>query len=139
MTTFMFDVPFVKGKERPRFSRSGKHVYTPSKTIKAEREIRKAFLAAGGVKAPKGVEVTVHITTIRPLPKSRPKRIESEPDIYRPDADNLSKAVLDALNGVAWDDDAQVTELVVGKAERVRGVTETTYVWIRWEVPNEEQ
>ena len=134
--TIMFEVPFVKGKERPRFSRSGKHVYTPSKTVKAEREIRKAFIAAGGVKAPKGVEVAVHITTVRPLPKSRPKRIESEPDIHRPDVDNLSKAVLDALNGVAWDDDAQVTELVVGKCERMRGVTEQTVVWISWEVPN---
>lgn len=135
--TVMFEVPFVKGKERPRFSRSGKHVYTPSKTAKAEREIRKAFIAAGGVKAPKGVEVAVHITTVRPLPKSRPKRIESEPDICRPDVDNISKAVLDALNGVAWEDDAQVTELVVGKCERMRGVTEQTVVWINWEVPNE--
>lgn len=134
--TIMFEVPFVKGKERPRFSRSGKHVYTPSKTAKAEREIRKAFIAAGGVKAPKGVEVAVHITTVRPLPKSRPKRIESEPDICRPDVDNISKAVLDALNGVAWEDDAQVTELVVGKCERMRGVTEQTVVWINWEVPN---
>lgn len=136
--TIMFEVPFVKGKERPRFSRSGKHVYTPSKTVKAEREIRKAFIAAGGVKAPKGVEVAVHITTVRPLPKSRPKRIESEPDICRPDVDNISKAVLDALNGVAWEDDAQVTELVVGKCERMRGVTEQTVVWINWEVPNGE-
>ena len=136
--TIMFEVPFVKGKERPRFSRSGKHVYTPSKTAKAEREIRKAFIAAGGVKAPKGVEVAVHITTVRPLPKSRPKRIESEPDICRPDVDNISKAVLDALNGVAWEDDSQVTELVVGKCERMRGVTEQTVVWINWEVPNGE-
>ena len=136
--TIMFEVPFVKGKERPRFSRSGKHVYTPSKTIKAEREIRKAYIAAGGVKAPKGVEVAVHITTVRPLPKSRPKRIESEPDICRPDVDNISKAVLDALNGVAWEDDSQVTELVVGKCERMRGVTEQTVVWINWEVPNGE-
>lgn len=135
--TIMFEVPFVKGKERPRFSRSGKHVYTPSKTAKAEREIRKAFIAAGGVKAPKGVEVAVHITTVRPLPKSRPKRIESEPDICRPDVDNISKAVLDALNCVAWEDDSQVTELVVGKCERMRGVTEQTVVWISWEVPNE--
>lgn len=135
--TITFEVPFVKGKERPRFSRSGKHVYTPSKTIKAEREIRKAFIAAGGVKAPKGVEVMVHITTVRPLPKSRPKRIESEPDIYKPDVDNIAKLVLDALNGCAWHDDTQVTELVVGKCERVREVTEQTVVWISWEVPNE--
>ena len=134
--TVMFEVPFVKGKARPRFARAGKRVYTPNDTIKAERDIRKAFLAAGGTQAPKGIEVTVHITTVRPLPKSRPKRIESEPDVYKPDLDNIAKLVLDALNGVAWYDDTQVTELVVGKCERIRGVTEQTIVWIRWEVPN---
>ena len=31
------------------------------------------------------------------------------------DIDNLAKAVLDALNGVCWQDDAQVTELHVTK------------------------
>ena len=134
-----FRVPFVKGKGRVRFVKQTGRTYTPDATAEAMERIRQAYIAAGGTKAPEGAEVSVHITTVRPLPKSRPKRIESEPDIYRPDVDNLSKLVLDALNGVAWDDDAQVTELVAGKAERVRGVTETTYVWISWEVPNEEQ
>ena len=34
----------------------------------------------------------------------------------KPDLDNLAKAVLDALNGIAYGDDAQVSELQVGKA-----------------------
>ena len=33
----------------------------------------------------------------------------------RPDVDNLGKAILDALNGVAWIDDSQVTRLYIGK------------------------
>lgn len=32
-----------------------------------------------------------------------------------PDCDNIAKAILDALNGVAYKDDSQVAELVVKK------------------------
>lgn len=41
----------------------------------------------------------------------------------RPDLDNAAKSILDGLNGVAWDDDRQVSELHVyvrsGRPERV--------------------
>lgn len=37
------------------------------------------------------------------------------PDHRRRDADNLSKAVLDALNGVIWKDDTQVQQLFIRK------------------------
>ena len=33
----------------------------------------------------------------------------------KPDIDNLTKAVLDALNGLAWYDDAQIVELNASK------------------------
>ena len=33
----------------------------------------------------------------------------------KPDCDNIAKAVLDALNGLAYKDDSQVTELTVRK------------------------
>lgn len=34
----------------------------------------------------------------------------------KPDLDNLAKGIMDALNGLAWADDAQVFSLGVGKA-----------------------
>lgn len=40
------------------------------------------------------------------------------PDRRRADADNILKGLLDALNGVAWRDDSQVTRLTM---EVVRG------------------
>lgn len=33
----------------------------------------------------------------------------------KPDVDNLTKPILDALNGIVWDDDGQVAHLNVGK------------------------
>jgi crossover junction endodeoxyribonuclease RusA len=38
------------------------------------------------------------------------------PDRRRKDLDNLSKAVLDALNGIMWVDDTQVTKLTITKS-----------------------
>ena len=40
------------------------------------------------------------------------------PDNHRRDADNLSKGVLDALNGIVFDDDAQVVDLHITKHVR---------------------
>lgn len=50
----------------------------------------------------------------------QPKRIERERDTTKPDIDNVLKAVLDALNGVAYKDDSQVVEVRVVKHDRTR-------------------
>ena len=47
--------------------------------------------------------------------------MRSEPDTFKPDADNEAKLVMDALNGLVWADDAQVVDLHVVKHPRVRG------------------
>jgi len=49
--------------------------------------------------------------------KHFPKRVgaERQPKPSRPDCDNVGKACADALNGVAYADDAQVVELVIRK------------------------
>jgi Holliday junction resolvase RusA-like endonuclease len=45
------------------------------------------------------------------------------PRLPRPDIDNLEKAVLDALNGVAWKDDTQVARVVKEKTYGTEGRT----------------
>lgn len=116
-----FDVPIVRGKGRVRFVRQTGRTYTPDATAEAMERVRSAYVArAQGTMAPKGVPVMVEIDTYRPLPKSRPKRVTHEPDVYKPDADNVAKLVLDALNGTAWTDDTQVTHLFVQKHWRTR-------------------
>ena len=140
-----FSVPFVKGKKRPRFFRRGKHTgtYTPDDTRQAMADIARAYKRAAQhkycrvPKAGKGTPVTVAITTAKPLPKSRPKRVIRESDTYKPDADNTAKAVLDGLNGIAWEDDAQVTQLHVFKLDRSRfRDSATTHVIVMWEEDN---
>lgn len=44
-----------------------------------------------------------------------PKKLKSNYVTKRPDADNLAKGVMDALNLVIWKDDSQVAELIVRK------------------------
>lgn len=127
-------VPFVRGKGRVRFVRATGRTYTPDATAEAMELIRMAYAKESqGLMAEKGVPVRVSITTARPMPKSRPKRVEEEPDVYKPDVDNVAKLVLDALNGVAWADDTQVTTLTVQKFPRDRVAEEQTHIIVSWE------
>lgn len=106
----------VVGSARPRVTRRG--TYIPQKTRDYRNRIKGAFMEAGGMRRSGPVSVRVYV--YRELPKSRPKRVESEPDTFKPDVDNIAKNVLDALNGIAWGDDSQVVELIVRKYPRSR-------------------
>lgn len=110
-----------QGKARPRFSRRSETVYTPSKTARYEKEIRQAYIAAGGKMIPEGSYVTVTVDAYFRIPKSytKRKRLACEHNIIRPnkkpDIDNVLKVVLDALNKVAYEDDKQVIEVICRK------------------------
>lgn len=124
----------VRGKGRPRFTRGG-HAYTPKGTRDYERAIREAYENAHRKpREPFSGPIAVSIMTYRQLPKSTPKSVYSEPDTHKPDIDNVAKIVLDALNGVAWEDDAQVVSLTISKLKRTWSperlsvtITECTY------------
>ena len=62
------------------------------------------------------VSLTIHAVFKLPqrLPKGDTRRLGSR-HTFKPDADNIAKLVKDALNGVAYADDAQVCEIVVRK------------------------
>lgn len=60
----------------------------------------------------------LNLTFCMPIPKSisKKKREQLHYVIKKPDVDNLAKAVMDAINQVGiWEDDSQVSRLVVGK------------------------
>ena len=125
-------LPFVAGKARPKFSGRGGHTYTPKQTAAHMDAIRRAYEDATGERAPRGVAVSVAIVTTRPLPASRPKSQKSEPDTFKPDADNIAKLVLDGLSGAAFEDDRQITHLDVTKLDRYRDAPERMTINVRW-------
>jgi Holliday junction resolvase RusA-like endonuclease len=107
-----------QGKARPRFTSKGRP-YTPQKTADYEERIGWAYRQAGG-KLNLG-EVTVSVWAYFGVPRSKSVKKQNElldgniAPLKKPDADNIAKAVLDALNGVAWGDDTQVGTLIVKK------------------------
>ena len=120
--SYSFVVPITPvGKQRSRTcEKNGKRwAYTPEKTETAEAAIREAFLdywnkpvtyyPLFGDKVP----VRLIVLAVSERPKScHKKRIMP---VVSPDADNIIKTVGDALNGWAWDDDSQITSMMVFK------------------------
>jgi len=103
-------------KQRPRKGALGQF-YTPARTMRYEKDVAAAYLAAGGPKHPDYIgPVEMSITLTRPYPTSWPKwRRNPIAATAKPDVDNLAKSVADALNGIAYHDDAQVAYLSVSK------------------------
>lgn len=58
------------------------------------------------------------LTCVFPRPQSKTRKRAENPRLWhakRPDGDNVAKAVMDALNGLAWLDDSQIAWLHVEK------------------------
>ena len=108
------------GKGRPRFY--GGHAVTPENTREYEKMTAMLFRAsARGEKFTDKVPIRVSIEACYRIPakatKAQKEKIASGElmPCIKPDADNIAKIILDSLNKVAWDDDAQVTELTIQK------------------------
>lgn len=98
-----------RSKARPRLGRGG-NVYTPAETVAAEQAVGYSFLRAARGFKPNATDSYRLVCTF--FHGTR----------HRRDVDNMIKLVCDGLNGVAWADDCQVTELsgrktMVTKAE----------------------
>lgn len=106
----------VRGQGRPRFTKSG-HTYEAKEDKAYKEALRAAYEEQCGVFFD-CKPISVKIDVFRSLPKSAPKKCEGIEDTVRPDADNIAKSCLDALNGVAYCDDSQVVELIVRKHPR---------------------
>lgn len=107
-------VPVPKG--RPRMTREG-HTYTPKRTREYEETVGWAWRSLQPCPEPFAGDVAVSI------------------DVYEggraADVDNYAKAILDALNTLAWADDRQVVDVaarVHRKAAEPRVVVTVTEV-----------
>lgn len=113
-----------KGKGRPRFARQGGFVktYTPDSTAQYENKVRYSYhQQCGKVKFDKDEMLQVYIVAKYKIPESisNKKRgmmlARKLRPVKKPDADNIIKIVCDALNGVAYKDDAQVVDVQLRK------------------------
>ena len=109
-------------KERPRAVMVGGHarIYTPRKTADYEKKIAAAWKTEHGAEPMEG-PLAVRIVLGMPSPKSTTKAKRQDmldrkirPTV-KPDLDNLDKAVMDALNKVAYKDDSQIVAKVSKK------------------------
>jgi len=132
----------VTGKGRPRGTAVGGHVrmYTPKSTQRMEAVITAEWLAQCGSRASFTGPVEVSIGAHKALGTSATWSRDGEPDTYVPDVDNITKLVLDALNGAAFADDCQVVSLTVTKVPRRKGLESFYEVQVTYlEVIKEER
>lgn len=107
---------------RPRAGRAGKRIvmYDP----KESREYKRYVSLIARQHAPKTLlkgPLSVEMKIYRKIPKSTTKKDRAlisegiKRPVTKPDTDNYTKSVLDALNGIIYKDDSQVTDLYASK------------------------
>ena len=107
-------IPVPTPRPRVAFQGGRAHAYISGRALAYRHHIIASLRLAG---APRGIANTVAVEVAFALP--RPKRLGAGPAQWhrsRPDVDNLSKSVLDALvDAGVLSDDAVVAELVARK------------------------
>ncbi|MGN1133335.1 MAG: RusA family crossover junction endodeoxyribonuclease [Oscillospiraceae bacterium] len=106
----------VQGKGRPRFTKRGT-TYTPKTTKDYEELIKQCYIIKyGNNKIKKDIPLSLSVYAYFQPPKSLNKKtkllmvLERILPMKKPDGDNILKAIADALNGVAYDDDKQIVD-----------------------------
>ena len=112
------------GKGRPKFSTVNgfAKAYTPAKTTNFENLVRLSYQQqCNKVPYNQGEQLAAEISAFFQIPKSISKVKHDAMEnghimpTKKPDCDNIAKAVLDALNGIAYYDDSQITHLIIRK------------------------
>ena len=128
--------PVAKGRPRFRVIRKFVQTYTPAKTKKAEQRIREE-IKKQFIRKPFSYPIAVDINFFFSIPKSyTKKRIREIAENYyyhtnKPDCDNLAKLVLDAMNGLVYEDDKQIFGLRIVKMYAPPGRDARTEIRIR--------
>ena len=107
------------GKGRPRMTRTG-HTYTPEKTARYENLVALEYQTqCAGQFFEGAVRMTVRCyygIAKSDSKKRRAAKLEGNiRPTKKPDCDNVLKSIADALNGIAYADDAQIVHATVEK------------------------
>jgi Holliday junction resolvase RusA-like endonuclease len=121
--------PVPKARARVTYGKRKVHAYTPRRTIEAQECIEAAAIAAG-IREPWRGAVGMSIEFQFKMPKSwSAKKMKAQIGKLHPsrtDKDNLEKTVTDALEGIAYVDDAQVAVSMVKKIWSDKDLTTIT-------------
>lgn len=104
------------GKGRPRLGRYG--TYTPQKTVDYENLVKFSYLQVTNdklVDCAIKIKIKAYFEPPKSISKKKYKELIGKPYMKKPDADNICKSILDGLNGIAYTDDNQVTNLEIQK------------------------
>jgi len=130
LSTVSFSVPGQPvAWGRARVSKSG-GFFTPEKTRRHENMVKSYAQRAMNGELPFGGPVQIFIEAYMEIPKSWSIRKKEYAHrglilpITKPDLDNITKAVLDALNKTVFVDDSQIVNLLAQK--RYSNVPQTT-------------
>ena len=113
--------PVGKGRTRVTMRGGHAHGYTPAKTAAYERSVAGVYKSSYPGAKPLDGPLELKIDAYMPIPKSwsRDEKAKALAEIKlpetKPDVDNIGKVVSDALNGVAYWDDKQITSMTVRK------------------------
>lgn len=109
------------GKQRPRYSSKTHRMYTPTATRSFEDKVKWAFTSKYNVATELSIKpfsalIVAGFTPSASLSKKKKEELLIKSNYTKkPDVDNIAKAILDSLNGLAYKDDSQVSELTVLK------------------------
>jgi len=117
-----FQVPGEpQGKARAKSTKGGIH-YTPDNTVLYENLIKMEYQRqCGDARFPSNAMLDMRIAAFYTIPKSAiQKKQQAMKDMTirptkKPDADNVLKVVADALNQIAYRDDAQIVDAQIRK------------------------
>ena len=122
-TKVTFEIPGKPfAKQRPRAIKRGRFttVYTPKETVNYENLVKYSYFEKyKNIKLEGPLEAEIIATF--PIPQSASKKQKEkminneESHIKKPDCDNIAKICLDALNSIAFNDDSQITDLIIRK------------------------
>lgn len=115
--------PQGKGRPRVETHKNGKTVTrTPERTVYYENLVKTSYYQqCKRTQFEKGVPLDVRITAYFSIPASESKKRKKLMETHairpqkKPDTDNIVKVCLDALNKIAYYDDAQVVDCQVRK------------------------
>ena len=107
-----------RGKGRPRFTMRG-HAFTDAVTVEYEGKVKRAWKQENFY-CIEDVPTTIIINAFFRVPVSLSKKkraaLFGTAYLHKPDCDNVAKIILDALNGLAYQDDRQINCLLIHKA-----------------------